>query len=203
MSFPDKDGAVDREYAVSLIHAAIDGGVNYVDTAYAYHGGESENIVGQALQDGYRERNPLHKPYIQICKCLTGYRPPDTDRLRVLWGGLTPLASPLEPIGRFAFGELDFEVLEGAGGHLPGEIVLLDAAHRIALTGDIYVNIHGMTAAQSAYNQYAPILMTSVDTDPALCAAERKAVFARLTPGDWQIFGAHGAKKDVSVPDPA
>ena len=89
------------------------------------------------------------------------------------------------------------------GGHLPGEIVLLDAAHRIALTGDIYVNIHGMTAAQSAYNQYAPILMTSVDTDPALCAADRKAVFARLTPGDWQIFGAHGAKKDVSVPDPA
>lgn len=156
-----------------------------------------------AGQDGYRERNPLHKPYIQICKCLTGYRPPDTDRLRVLWGGLTPLASPLEPIGRFAFGDLDFEVLEGAGGHLPGEIVLLDAAHRIALTGDIYVNIHGMTAAQSAYNQYAPILMTSVDTNPALCAAERKAVFARLTPGDWQIFGAHGAKKDVSVPDPA
>ena len=119
-----------------------------------------------AGQDGYRERNPLHKPYIQICKCLTGYHPPDTDRLRVLWGGLTPLASPLEPIGRFAFGDLDFEVLEGAGGHLPGEIVLLDA-------------------------------------DPALCAAERKAVFARLTPGDWQIFGAHGAKKDVSVPDPA
>ena len=61
-----------------------------------------------AGQDGYRERNPLHKPYIQICKCLTGYRPPDTDRLRVLWGGLTPLASPLEPIGRFAFGDLDF-----------------------------------------------------------------------------------------------
>ena len=104
---------------------------------------------------------------------------------------------------RVPFGDLDFEVLEGAGGHLPGEIVLLDAAHRIALTGDIYVNIHGMTAAQSAYNQYAPILMTSVDTNPALCAAERKAVFARLTPGDWQIFGAHGAKKDVSVPDPS
>ena len=62
---------------------------------------------------------------------------------------------------------------------------------------------NGMTAAQTAYNQYAPILMTSVDTDPKLCAAERKAVFDRLSPGDWQIFGAHGAKKDVSVPDPA
>ncbi len=58
----------------------------------------------------------LHKPYIQICKCLTGYHPPDTDRLRVLWGGLTPLASPLEPIGRFAFGDLNFEVLEAQAG---------------------------------------------------------------------------------------
>ena len=44
--------------------------------------------------------------------------------------------------------------------------------------------------------------MTSVDTDPKLCAAERKAVFDRLSPGDWQIFGAHGAKKDVCVQTP-
>ena len=80
--------------------------------------------------------------------------------------------------------------------------MLVDETHQIAFTGDIYVNIHGMTAAQTAYNQYAPILMTSVDTDPKLCAAERKAVFDRLSPGDWQIFGAHGAKKDVCVQTP-
>ena len=95
-------------------------------------------------------------------------------------------------------------VAEGAlrSGREPGEIVLVDETHQIAFTGDIYVNIHGMTAAQTAYNQYAPILMTSVDTDPKLCAAERKAVFDRLSPGDWQIFGAHGAKKDVCVQTP-
>ena len=56
MRFPEKDGAVDRPYAISLLRRAIDGGVTYVDTAYPYHGGESERIVGEALQDGYRAR---------------------------------------------------------------------------------------------------------------------------------------------------
>ena len=41
--------------------------------------------------------------------------------------------------------------------------------------------------------------MTSVDTDPKLCAEERKAIIGRLGVGKWQIFGAHGFKKDYSV----
>ena len=56
MRFPLKDGAVDRAAAISLLRRAIDGGVTYVDTAYAYHDGESERIVGEALEGGYRER---------------------------------------------------------------------------------------------------------------------------------------------------
>ena len=56
-----------------------------------------------------------------------------------------------------------------------------------------------MTREQKAYNQYAPVLMTSVDTDPALCALERQAFMQRLGTGPWQIFGAHGMKKDYSV----
>ena len=116
-----------------------------------------------------------------------------------MWNDIEDLKEPLTQIGFFDFGELHFEVYEGKGGHLPGEIVLIDYAHHIALTGDVYINVRGLTHEQAEYNQYAPILMTSVDTDPKLCAEERKAVIDRLGIGKWQIFGAHGFKKDYFV----
>lgn len=149
--------------------------------------------------DGYREENPLHKPYINICKILTSYQPVDPQKVTVLWNDIGELKEPLTQIGFFDFEELHFEVYEGKGGHLPGEVVLIDYTNHIALTGDIYINVHGLTPQQAEYNQYAPILMTSVDTDPKLCAEERKAVMQRLGVGQWQIFGAHGFKKDYSV----
>ena len=94
---------------------------------------------------------------------------------------------------------MDFEVYQGSGGHLKGETVLIDFAHRAAFTGDIYVNVRRMTREQAAYNQYAPVRMISVDNVPKLRAEERRAVMQRLGVGQWQIFGAHGMKKDYQV----
>jgi len=150
-------------------------------------------------KNGYREENPLHKPYIHICKLLTSYHSVNPDKVQVLWSYAEQPTEALTQIGFFDFGELHFEVYEGKGGHLPGEIVLIDYKNHIAITGDIYINMHGLTPQQAEYNQYAPILMTSVDTDPALCAEERKAILQRLGVGKWQIFGAHGFKKDYIV----
>ncbi len=148
---------------------------------------------------GFREQNPLHEPYIKMCKILTSYQPPHPDKVQGLWSKDPAQDEPLTQVGFFDFGELHFEVYEGKGGHLLGETVLIDYAHHIAFTGDIYVNMHGMTTQQAQYNQYAPILMTSVDTDPKLCALERNAVMQRLGTGQWQIFGAHGCKKEYTV----
>lgn len=60
MRFPmQKQGeknVIDRKRAIGMIRQSIDNGVNYMDTAYPYHDGESEGLLGEALLDGYREK---------------------------------------------------------------------------------------------------------------------------------------------------
>lgn len=53
---PENDKSISEEESVKMFRYAIDNGVNYVDTAFFYHGGESERFVGRALKDGYREK---------------------------------------------------------------------------------------------------------------------------------------------------
>ncbi len=59
MRLSQKDGRIDEERAAQQIRHAIDHGVNYLDTAWRYHGGESEPFVGRTLTGGYRERVKL------------------------------------------------------------------------------------------------------------------------------------------------
>jgi aryl-alcohol dehydrogenase-like predicted oxidoreductase len=48
-------GNTDHDDSVKIIHRALDAGINFIDTADVYSGGESEQIVGKALADGRRE----------------------------------------------------------------------------------------------------------------------------------------------------
>lgn len=188
------------EKKVFITHADVDhcGLLHEFDTVYA--SAESAECLRMEADgnNGYREQNPLHKPYIQICKLLTSYHPVNSDK--VITVGERPNGHDvLERTGNFDFGELHFELYQGRGGHLRGESVLIDYKNRVVFSGDIFVNLKDMTAQQREYNRYAPILMTSVDTDPHLCAEEREAVFSRLGIGNWQIFGGHGGKLTYSL----
>lgn len=59
MRLAQKDGKIDEERAKKQIRHAIDRGVNYVDTAWTYHSGESESFLGRTLSEGYRDKVKL------------------------------------------------------------------------------------------------------------------------------------------------
>jgi aryl-alcohol dehydrogenase-like predicted oxidoreductase len=48
-------GEPDHETSITTIHAALDAGINFIDTADVYAQGESEIIVGKALAGGRRD----------------------------------------------------------------------------------------------------------------------------------------------------
>lgn len=49
MRFPTKDGQIDEAEAEKLIDTAYAAGINYFDTAYPYHNGQSEPCLGRFL----------------------------------------------------------------------------------------------------------------------------------------------------------
>ena len=63
MRLPTKNNSIDKEKAQEFILYAINKGVNYIDTAYAYHGGESESFLGEILSladnDGVKYRDKV------------------------------------------------------------------------------------------------------------------------------------------------
>ena len=56
MRLPMKKGEIDVDESIKMLRYAIDHGVTYLDTAYVYIGEKSENVVGMAMKDGYREK---------------------------------------------------------------------------------------------------------------------------------------------------
>ncbi len=94
--------AINREEAIQLIRKGIDSGINYIDTAYPYHGGESETVVGQALKDGYREKVTL------VTKCPVGL--PDFTEPAHYDKYLN------EQLGKLDVDSLDFYLFHGING---------------------------------------------------------------------------------------
>jgi predicted aldo/keto reductase-like oxidoreductase len=68
---------INEPEAREMLYYAIDHGVNYVDTAYGYHGGNSELFLGRALKGPYRDKIKLATKL----PCWLVKTAPDFDRL--------------------------------------------------------------------------------------------------------------------------
>lgn len=60
MRFPQKNGTIDYEKSSFMIDYALNNGVNYFDTSYVYHNGESESFLNKVLVSRY----PRHKYFL-------------------------------------------------------------------------------------------------------------------------------------------
>lgn len=108
-------GATDEQEAFRITDEAIDAGINFIDTANCYTGGDSERIVGQALdRNGNRERVVLatkftgsmgkepnksgSSRYHMIRQCEESLRRLRTDRIDLYQVHLMDLDVPLDEI---------------------------------------------------------------------------------------------------------
>lgn len=76
MRFPEKNGKIDRPEAEKLLLRAVEGGINYFDTAWPYHNEESEPFVGEVLKP--------HRQNIKLANklpCWLVEKESDFDRL--------------------------------------------------------------------------------------------------------------------------
>lgn len=74
MRLPMAGTSVDVPETIRILRHAIDQGVNYLDTAWVYHDGESEVIVGQALKDGELcpQQQPIREHLIAATEAFAG-----------------------------------------------------------------------------------------------------------------------------------
>ena len=182
---------------VLLTHADVDhcGLLDIFDNIYLSR--KSYESLKEEFDEGYgiREQNTVHRPYVRICKLLTGYEPPNPEKMKIISDRGENEVEPVVKTGKFTFEDMNFTVYEGAGGHLAGELIIADEVHKICFTGDVFINLSYMTPPQKQYNSYAPILMTTVDSDPALAAKERK--FVKKEFSGFRVFGSHGGVCDM------
>lgn len=185
--FPDFD---DMKKQLILTHADMDhAGIS--DIFEDIYVSENTFINFKREHEGkkdFREENPLHEPYIKLDRIISKYEPPLLTKLRII--GTKSNDEEFDKIGDFVFNELSFEIYESNGGHLKGEIILVEKEMKIIFTGDIFVNVKGFTPEQYDFNLLAPYLMGSVNTDSSKASSCRKIILNKCS--DYLLCPGHG-----------
>ena len=146
----------------------------------------------------FREQIPLHKPYCNLSKIISGYKTPDLEKcipFKERSFERTNTAAPelFEKVGTQNFFDLDFNFYEGLGGHVRGDTIIECPELKLLFSGDIYVNIRGFSNEQKEFNALAPFLMTGVDSDSEIARKSRE--YLLLNYSDYIICPGHGAVK--------
>ncbi len=140
-----------------------------------------------------RELFDNFRPAYVLYKLMTQYQTPPLQRLQIIGDPQAAPTQGLTPTGVFRWQGLDFQIYQGAGGHVAGEIVLISRPSHLVLAGDLRVNVHDILPAQVQFDQCILALLGSSDINPELAAQERHSLRDLLGPGSWDICCGHGA----------
>jgi glyoxylase-like metal-dependent hydrolase (beta-lactamase superfamily II) len=136
--------------------------------------------------------------YSKLSRIISGYIPPGDNQFAIIDHDTPKEHDNLIHIGDFSFAGLNFEVREGSGGHLDGEMVFICRAYGVVFTGDILVNIGGFSPERAEFNSLAPYLMTSVNVNSQKATVMRHEVIGLIETIEKQnrkpclICGGHG-----------
>ena len=99
-------------------------------------------------------------------------------------------------IASIDIGGYRFDVLEGLGGHMHGQIYLFSRELGVLFTADTVINFGHLTPERAEYNTLAVILVTSVNVDSGIARNERQNLMglARETTGSY-----HGGRTGCLV----
>lgn len=146
----------------------------------------------------YRENNDFRLGYSRLSRIISGYVPPDSDQFEIIGSSVPEEHPELLHIGDFQISGLKFDVLEGSGGHLYGEMVFVCRESGIVFTGDNLVNISGFSSERAEFNSLAPYLMKSVNIDSQKATEMRNQITALIEEIENEnqkpciICGGHG-----------
>ncbi|MDY0130966.1 MAG: MBL fold metallo-hydrolase, partial [Methanosarcina vacuolata] len=148
---------------------------------------ETSRAYGSSNQDCI-----LEEVYTKIINLFSRFTPPSNT---VLFPEVSLSDKTIEKrgafpvIARFRIGDMEFEALEGMGGHMHGEVFYLCPEEGLLFPEDAVINFKSLSPDRTAYNVLADYLMTSVNVDSKLAREERHALLSLISEIDEQLAG--------------
>ena len=132
----------------------------------------------------------LEEVYTKIINLFSRFNPPTNVILFPeisQFGEIIEKRGPFSVIARFKIGDLNFEALEGLGGHMHGEIIYLCPEEGLIFPEDALINFKSLSPDRTEYNVLADYLMTSVNVDSKLAREERNALISLISEIDEKL----------------
>lgn len=173
---------------VIVSHADADhsGGAGFYDASSLMHPVTAE--IGRNLSRAYgsrAEESVLEAVYTTLINLFSKYTP----ATRIQQFPTVPIGERrgFTVIDRLTFGDLEFEVLEGHGGHMHGQCYLFEPNHGLLFSADALINLESLSPERRAYASIAVYLVTSVNVDSDRANEERDALLALVAETDARL----------------